>query len=81
MGLSVGGSITIGIRDLALLPQSDEECRAFCMNVIGPECWLKIQNVRGLAAGGIVNVRNRAEPNPELASRDVSVSIGISGTF
>jgi len=81
MGVSIGGSITIGIRDLALLPKSDEDCRAFCLQIIGAECWEKLQSVRGLTAGGLDTVRARPAPNPELASREVSISIGISGTF
>lgn len=81
MGISVGGTITIGIRDLAALPQSDEECRAFCVNIIGDECWAKINSARMLAASGASSVRARDVVSPELTKREVSIGISISGTF
>jgi len=81
MSISVGGTITIGFRDLAALPASDEECRAFCVNIIGDECWAKIQNARLLAASGLSTVRQRDVENPELTNREISLGIVLSGTF
>jgi hypothetical protein len=80
MPVSVGGSITINIRDIAALPEGDEDCRAFCTNVLGDECWAQIGAVRKLASDGVSDGM-RPGPNLEMEQRGVSVGISITGTF
>ena len=80
MSVSIGGTITINIRDFTNLPNDDGDCRVFCTDILGEECWQQISAVRKLQAGGVQSSM-RSMQSPEISQRDVSIGISISGTF
>ena len=81
MGIEIGGEISIRIRDMDALPASEADARAFCIQVLGNECWEQIKAVRLLAASGKAAVTRAAPINPDLATRGIEVGITIKGSF
>ncbi len=80
MAISIGGEITIKIREIAQLPESEADCRAFCLQVLGEECWQKVKGIRLLADGGASDVVRDA-PSLELTTRGIEFGLTIKGTF
>ncbi len=81
MAVSIGGTVTINIRDLSMLPSSDADCEAFCLQVIGPECWQQIDSIRGLSSSGVSGATRAGSADPDLAAKSVSIGVTITGTF
>lgn len=80
MAISVGGTVTITIRDLDKIPDDAEGARSFVIGDLGEAIYAKIMSAKELIASGAGNVEQR---NAVLAveERDISVGISISGTF
>ncbi|MEQ8320049.1 MAG: hypothetical protein RH946_07295 [Rhodospirillales bacterium] len=81
MAVSIGGTVTINIKDLNMLPSSDADCEAFCLQVIGPECWQQIDSIRGLSSTGVAGATRAGPADPDLAVKGISVGLTITGSF
>jgi hypothetical protein len=80
MAISVGGTVTITIRDLEQIPADPAAARAFVLGDLAEAVLAKISAAKELVASGVAQVAQR---NAVVAveARDISVGISISGSF
>jgi len=80
MSVSIGGTITINIRDLDKIPNDEADARSFVTGALSEEIFSKIMGVKELVSSGVATVSTR-NAVIELQDRDVSIGITITGTF
>ncbi|MBL4767431.1 MAG: hypothetical protein JKY94_06885 [Rhodobacteraceae bacterium] len=74
--MSIGGSCTITIRDISVLPANEPEFRAFVFDLIGPEIFMKLNGMRQLQSEA-ANAITRELPNIQVTDRGVSIHCKI----
>ncbi len=80
MAISVGGTVTITIRDLEQIPADAEAARAFVLGDLGEAVYAKIIAAKELVASGAAQITQR-DASLAVEARDISVGISISGSF
>lgn len=80
MAISVGGTVTITIRDLEQIPADETEARAFVLGDLAETVYAKIVAAKELVASGASEVTQRAAA-PAVEERDISVGLVLSGSF
>lgn len=71
------GRCIVDFGDFAALPASDDEARAFCVQVIGAGVWNQVLGVRQVMAKGQPALQ-RTAPDPELQTRFIDINIDIN---